>query len=69
MDKNANPLCGEAALKFVRALQDNSTLHLLKLPNYSFEICKLMTKEAKDINKYRKSHNQKFHIELIVDFQ
>ena len=66
---HANPLCKEAALKLVSALKNNSTLNLLKLPSYSCEVRKLIAKEVKDINKYRKSHNQKMYVELTVDFQ
>ena len=50
----ANPLCEEAALKLVSALRNNSTLNSLKLPNYSYEVHKLIVKEIKDINKYKK---------------
>ena len=66
---NANPLREDAAQKIVNALRDNSTLHLLKLPNCSFEVRKLINKVVKDINKLRKSYNQKFYIELSVGFQ
>ena len=66
---NANPFCGEAALTIVKALKNNSTLSLLKLPNYPFEVRKMIIKEVQDINKHRKIHYTKFYIELTVDFQ
>ena len=64
---NGNPLGEEAALTIAAALRNNNTLRLLKLPYYSYDLRKNITREAKDINKVRRS--QGCYMELNIDFQ
>ncbi|XP_065896294.1 nucleotide-binding oligomerization domain-containing protein 1-like [Dysidea avara] len=64
---NANPLSGKAALSIMDALKFNNTLKLLKLPYYSYNLRKDITREANNINKSRIS--QGCYVDLCVDFQ
>jgi len=64
---NGNPIGREAALIIVAALRDNNTLRLLKLPYYSYDLRKSITRKVKDLNKLRGS--QGCYMELCVDFQ
>ena len=64
---NGNPLSEEAALTIVASLSENNTLRLLKLPYYSYKLHKNIIREAKDINKVRRS--QGCYVELNIDFQ
>jgi len=64
---NANPLSGKASLSIMDYLKVNNTLKLLKLPNYSYNLRKDITRKANSINKNRIS--QGCYVDLCVDFQ
>jgi len=59
-----NQITGEAAQELIKALKENSTLQVLRLPKYPENITKVITELQEVINVNRKEHGCDYKLEI-----